>query len=73
MRAACSPPLSSLHAQAPQALPRHIERTPSFFVPEPEPKQAILCEKLKAHTSAITAALVLCDTGQQLCLLLSCQ
>ena len=46
-----------------QALQKPLERVPSF-APETVAKQAILCQKLKAHSSALTAVLVLCDSGE---------
>ena len=46
-----------------QAVPRPLERLPSFVPEQPVPNQAMLCQKLRGHASALTAALVLCDTG----------
>ena len=45
-----------------QALQRPLDRTPSFQFEEVA-QQALLCQKLKAHSSAITASLILTDTG----------
>ena len=47
-----------------QAVQRPLDRSPSFQHEELA-QEALLCQKLKAHSSAVTACLILTDTGAE--------